>query len=83
MIVCCLVDGERSVSEIEGTVGLAQPRLSQQLAILREAGIIVGRRNAKAIIYRIVDDRAERLIAVMHELFCTAPGHLADAEDLA
>ena len=43
-IVCCLVEGERSVAEIEAAVGLPQPRLSQQLAELRAAGIVVGQR---------------------------------------
>jgi DNA-binding transcriptional LysR family regulator len=35
MIVCALVDGERSVRDLEDTLGIRQPGLSQQIAELR------------------------------------------------
>lgn len=73
MIVYALVTGEKSVSEIERAVGVRQPRLSQQLAELREAGLLAGRRDAKRVFYRIADRRAERLVAVLHDLFCAPP----------
>ena len=45
MIVCALVEGERSVRELEDGLGIRQPGLSQQIAELREAGLIAGRKE--------------------------------------
>jgi DNA-binding transcriptional ArsR family regulator len=70
MIACALVQGERSVGELEGALGLKQPLLSQQLAELREAGIVESRREVKQVFYRLSDPRAVALIATLHRLFC-------------
>ena len=40
MIACALIEGEQSVSELETKLGIKQPILSQQLADLREAGVV-------------------------------------------
>ena len=69
-IVCCLVHGELSVSELEELLELRQPTLSQQLAALRESGIVATRREAKQIFYRLKDDRAGQLIAALEQIFC-------------
>jgi DNA-binding transcriptional ArsR family regulator len=50
-IIVYLQSAERTVSEIESTLKIRQPTLSQQLGELREAGLIVGRRVAKSAIY--------------------------------
>ena len=42
LVVCALVEGERSVRELEGLLDIRQPGLSQQLAELRSAGMIEG-----------------------------------------
>lgn len=73
-IVCTLVEGERAVSELEAGLGIRQPSLSQHLGSLREAGLIVGRREAKAVFYRIGDPRAAELVATLHAIFCAKSG---------
>ncbi|MFA5121706.1 ArsR/SmtB family transcription factor [Zavarzinia sp.] len=73
MIVCHLLHGERSVAELEADLAIRQPTLSQQLGILREAGIVTSRRDAKSVIYQLADDRARPLIDVMNQLFCAVP----------
>ena len=73
MIVCALVDGERSVRDLEDTLGIRQPGLSQQIAELRQAGIIVGRKRSKFMLYRIADDRLLGFISMMHGMFCAPP----------
>ena len=45
-ILCLLVDGERSVGEINASVALSQSALSQHLARLREEGLVTTRREA-------------------------------------
>ena len=69
-IVCRLVEGEMSVAEMEDELGLRQPSLSQQLGELRNAGIIEPRREAKNVVYRLADTKAERLVETLHALFC-------------
>ncbi len=71
MIVCALVDGERSVRDLEDTLGIRQPGLSQQLAELREAGMIVGRKESKSVFYSLADDRVEAFTGMMYRLFCS------------
>jgi DNA-binding transcriptional ArsR family regulator len=70
MIVCALVDGERSVRDLEDTLGIRQPGLSQQLAELREAGLIAGRKDGKQVFYRLADPRVATLVATLYALFC-------------
>jgi DNA-binding transcriptional ArsR family regulator len=73
MIVCALVDGERSVRDLEDTLGLRQPALSQQLAELRTAGLVDCRKQSKSVFYSLADERAKAMIGLMYSLFC-APG---------
>jgi DNA-binding transcriptional ArsR family regulator len=70
MIACALLDGERSVGDLEAELGLRQPSLSQQLADLRESGVVEARREAKQVFYRISDQRAVALLATLHQIFC-------------
>ena len=70
MIVCALVDGERSVRDLEDTLGIRQPGLSQQIAELREAGFITGRKESKNMFYRLSDARIYAFISLLHEMFC-------------
>jgi ArsR family transcriptional regulator, virulence genes transcriptional regulator len=71
MILCELVErGECNVGSLSEAVGLSQSALSQHLAKLREDGIVAPRREAQTIWYRIADDRVERLLSVLHELYC-------------
>lgn len=70
MIMCALVDGERSVRDLEDTLGIRQPGLSQQIAELREAGLIVGRKESKNMFYRLADGRITEFIGLMYRMFC-------------
>lgn len=81
-ILCELYKGERSVSALEKVVGLSQSALSQHLAKLREAAVVTTRREAQTIHYSISDGRAERLLAVLYDLFCN-PAELASCNAAA
>jgi DNA-binding transcriptional ArsR family regulator len=70
MIACALLDGERSVGDLETELGLRQPSLSQQLAELRQSGVVEARREAKQVFYRISDQRVVALLATLHQIFC-------------
>jgi DNA-binding transcriptional ArsR family regulator len=80
MVACALLDGERSVRDLEDTLGIRQPGLSQQIAELREAGLVVGRKEGKSMFYTLADDRIGEFISVMYRLFC-APRDGASERD--
>ena len=71
MILCHLVSGEKSVTELETLLSVRQAAVSQQLSRLRLDGLVAPRREGKAIYYRLADDRARRILEVVYELFCT------------
>ncbi|RLK57589.1 ArsR family transcriptional regulator [Stenotrophomonas rhizophila] len=70
MLVCTLVEGEYSVGGLEEQVGIGQPTLSQQLGVLREAGIVETRREAKQIFYRLTEAKAAQLVSALYTIFC-------------
>lgn len=58
-IIEALIGAERNVSEIEAVTGIGQPALSQQLAVLRNAGLVETRKDGKLIYYNISDAAIE------------------------
>ncbi len=70
LLLCQLVQGEQRVGELEERVGVAQPTLSQQLAVLREEGLVSTRRDGKAIYYRIDSPQAQAVMHTLHQQFC-------------
>ncbi|WP_377186337.1 ArsR/SmtB family transcription factor [Ruegeria meonggei] len=70
MILCHLVSGEKSVTELEELLSARQAAVSQQLSRLRLEGLVTPRREGKAIYYRLADDRPRRMLEVVYELFC-------------
>lgn len=70
LLLCQLAQGERHVSELEALLGITQPTLSQQLAVLRREGLVDTRREGKQIYYRISSHEALALIQTLYQLFC-------------
>jgi ArsR family transcriptional regulator len=59
-----LVQGERSIGELAPEVGLESSHLSQQLGVLRRAGVITARRDGNAVIYSLTSADVAELMAV-------------------
>ena len=70
LILCHLVSGEKSVTELEGLLSARQAAVSQQLSRLRLEGLVTPRREGKAIYYRLTDDRPKQILEVVYDLFC-------------
>lgn len=70
-IVLRLLRGELAVSDMERELGLRQPNLSQQLGELRDAGLVVGRRESKSVIYSLAGPAQERLVTALSYGFGT------------
>ncbi|MAX53735.1 MAG: transcriptional regulator [Methylophaga sp.] len=71
-ILCAIGENELSVQDIVEHVGTTQSNVSQHLAKLREKEILMSRRDANRIYYRVNDERTLRLIEMMREVFCSA-----------
>lgn len=70
LILCFLIEGEKSVSEIEKMLKLRQPAVSQQLARLRAEGLVEARRNGKNIYYSLARTEVRDVIQTLHDAFC-------------
>jgi ArsR family transcriptional regulator, virulence genes transcriptional regulator len=72
LILCLLVDRERSVGELNEQLELSQPALSQHLAVLREQGLVQTRRQAQMVLYSLAPGPAQRIIETLHGIYCPA-----------
>ncbi len=52
-----LADGEVSVGELATRVSCQVPNMSQHLAVLRSAGLVVARRDGSTVYYRLADPK--------------------------
>ncbi len=72
LLLCELSQGERNVGALESELGIVQPTLSQQLAVLRDAELVQTRRDGKCIYYSIASPQALAVMHVLFEQFCRA-----------
>lgn len=70
MILCHLVTGEKSVTELEELLSSRQSAVSQQLTRLRLEGFVTPRRDGKTIYYSLTDDRPKQIMEIVYDLFC-------------
>ena len=70
MILCILAEGERSVGDLNKLVPLSQSALSQQLARLRQQGLVDTRRESQTIYYSLASGPADRVINLLHDIYC-------------
>lgn len=79
-ILNALRDQEVSVAELARRIGRSMPNLSQHLAILRERGVVVTRREGVTIYYRLANPKILRAFDIMREVLFE---RLAEARRLA
>lgn len=70
LLLCQLSQGEMSVSDLEETLDIRQPTLSQQLAVLRAEGVVNTRRDGRRIFYCVADPKVVQLLEVLYNLYC-------------
>ncbi len=54
--------GEACVCHLQAVLGQPQPYISQQLRVLRDAGVVTDRREGNNIYYQLADERVIRLL---------------------
>ncbi|MFZ3121258.1 MAG: metalloregulator ArsR/SmtB family transcription factor [Variovorax sp.] len=70
LLLCQLSQGEMCVSDLEQTLGIHQPTLSQQLGVLRGDGVVQTRREGKNIFYSVADPAILEIITLLYRLYC-------------
>lgn len=63
-----LGDGPRSVGDLQPLVGIESSHLSQQLAVLRRAGLVTTRKEGASVVYEIADPELSTLLASARRL---------------
>ncbi len=78
-ILAVLLQGERSVQELQEALGLEQPVVSQQLAVLRTKNIVSGRKEGTSVRYTVRDPLIGDLLKVARQIF---NNHLVGSQGL-
>lgn len=73
-ILTALAAEERNVGEIEQVTAITQPGLSQQLGVLRKAGLVETRKDAKLVYYSIAQSPMIEATAALAALAGARPG---------
>lgn len=70
LVLCQLVEGERSVGELQPITGLSLSALSQHLAVLREMALVHTRRDAQTIYYSLAEGPAASVLDTLYAAYC-------------
>lgn len=69
MIICHLINQEKSVTQLQNSTGMEQSALSQHLAKLRHVNVVKTRRDARTIFYSLSDDKIDGLMQSLCNLY--------------
>ncbi len=71
--------GEQSVGEMQPEIGIELSHLSQQLAVLRRAGLVASRKEGQSVYYSVKDPLITELLRVAKQLLISS---LTETRDL-
>lgn len=83
LVLCQLVEGEKSVGELARLLRVREPAMSQQLAVLRREGLVRTRREAQTIYYGLARDDIRRLMEFLYATYCGDAGGQGDDDGAA
>jgi DNA-binding transcriptional ArsR family regulator len=70
LILCQLIERERSVGELAAFLGARDSTVSQHLALLRRDGLVAPRRDGQTIWYSISSPPARTLLETLYRVYC-------------
>ncbi len=73
LILCQLVQKERSVGEIAQALAVRSSTASQHLAVLRRDGLVATRRSGQTIWYSVIDTAARAVVETLYHAYCSRP----------
>ncbi|MGE0333914.1 MAG: ArsR/SmtB family transcription factor [Gammaproteobacteria bacterium] len=82
LLLCHLLDGEKSVGELARLLEVRDSAVSQQLALLRKDGLVRTRRQGQTIYYGLASPKAAKVIETLYALYC-APAAAESSSDEA
>jgi DNA-binding transcriptional ArsR family regulator len=71
LILCQLIEKERSVGDLAGFLGIRDSTVSQHLALLRRDGLVAARRDGQTIWYSISSAPARSVLETLYRVYCT------------
>ena len=72
-VLCCLLNGAKSVGEINEQMSLSQSALSQHLSVLRSSGLVTTRRESQTIHYSLAPGPALKIMKILYDTYCAPP----------
>lgn len=79
-IIDCLREGEKSVTELTSAIEVSQSNLSQHLALMRQKGMVLARRQGVNVYYRLADPKILKACDLMRQVLLE---HLEAGAELA
>lgn len=77
-ILCCLIEGEKSVTELIEETGIAQTSMSQHLNKLKDEGIVSFRREHRILYYALISPLALEVMGSLYNHYCKKKGKKND-----
>lgn len=71
LILCQLIEGEKSVGQLAEFLGIRDSTVSQHLALLRRERIIAGRRDGQTVWYHLQSGPAQSVMEALYAAFCS------------
>ena len=66
-IICCLFEHEMCVCDIAELINSTQSAVSHQLRVLKQAKLVKGRKDGKAVYYSLDDDHVRKIYEIGKE----------------
>jgi ArsR family transcriptional regulator, virulence genes transcriptional regulator len=73
LVLCQLASGRKNVSELSEILDISQSALSQHLAKLRQAELVVAEKKGKEVEYRLASIEVQSLLNTLYLLYCHQP----------
>jgi DNA-binding transcriptional ArsR family regulator len=70
LILCQLIENERSVGDLAELLGIRDSAVSQHLALLRRDGLVAARRDGQTIWYSISSTAARAVLETLYRVYC-------------
>ncbi len=71
VVLCNLLNGEKSVGHLAEIAGLSQAALSQHLGKMRALNLVDTRREGQSIYYSLAGNQVREILKTVYRLFCT------------
>ncbi len=71
IVLCNLLEGEKSVGQLANIVGLSPAALSQHLGKMRALRLVETRRDGQVIYYRLASEAVRAMLETLYGLYCS------------